>query len=121
MRQLLSEADAETLGQGPLQSHLDDLLWDGLKINVRAMGSSIEQLIKLPNRRSLMHSRRQLSRLDTIFSRSISILVDAEVDEEIKLYEDTLDDAGCSSSAPAEALPTSNVQWPSGEVPASID
>ncbi|GMN20706.1 hypothetical protein TIFTF001_039953 [Ficus carica] len=38
MRQLLSEADAETLSQGPLQSHLDDLLWDGLKINVRAMG-----------------------------------------------------------------------------------
>ncbi|GMN70115.1 hypothetical protein TIFTF001_039159 [Ficus carica] len=38
MRQLLSEADADTLNQGPLQSHLDDLLWDGLKINVRAMG-----------------------------------------------------------------------------------
>ncbi|GMN36613.1 hypothetical protein TIFTF001_042474 [Ficus carica] len=38
MRQLLSEADADTLNQGPLQSHLDDLLWDGLKINIRAMG-----------------------------------------------------------------------------------
>ncbi|GMN69678.1 hypothetical protein TIFTF001_038725 [Ficus carica] len=38
MWQLLSEADVDTLNQGPLQSHLDDLLWDGLKINVRAMG-----------------------------------------------------------------------------------
>ncbi|GMN20681.1 hypothetical protein TIFTF001_047150 [Ficus carica] len=35
MNQLLSEADAETLGQGPLLGHMDDLLWDGLKQRTR--------------------------------------------------------------------------------------
>ncbi|GMN55639.1 hypothetical protein TIFTF001_024758 [Ficus carica] len=39
------------------------------------------------------------------------LLVGADVDDEIELYEDTLDEAGCSSSAPAEgAVPTSNEQ-----------
>ncbi|GMN62728.1 hypothetical protein TIFTF001_031812 [Ficus carica] len=38
MWQLLSEANAETMSQGPLQSHLDDILWEGLKTNVRTMG-----------------------------------------------------------------------------------
>ena len=34
MNQLLSEADAEKLSQGSLNSHLDDLLWDGLKVHI---------------------------------------------------------------------------------------
>ena len=34
MNQLLSEADAETLAQGPLLGHMDDLLWDGLKVSI---------------------------------------------------------------------------------------
>ncbi|GMN58183.1 hypothetical protein TIFTF001_027282 [Ficus carica] len=38
VRQLLSEADANIMYEGRLQNHLDDLLWDGLKVNIRAMG-----------------------------------------------------------------------------------
>ena len=34
MKQLLSEADSDILNEGPLQNHLDDLLWDGLKVHV---------------------------------------------------------------------------------------
>ncbi|GMN67523.1 hypothetical protein TIFTF001_036585 [Ficus carica] len=37
-RQLFSDADAEIMNQGPPQSHLDDILWEGLKTNVRTMG-----------------------------------------------------------------------------------
>ncbi|GMN66222.1 hypothetical protein TIFTF001_035287 [Ficus carica] len=37
-RQLLSEVDAETLNQGPLQSHMDDIMWETIKINVWTMG-----------------------------------------------------------------------------------
>ncbi|GMN20491.1 hypothetical protein TIFTF001_043102 [Ficus carica] len=61
------------------------------------------------------------ARYDLLKEYKQGLLVDVEVDEGIELYEDTLDDAGCSSPAPAEGLPTSNVQWPSGDVPASID
>ncbi|GMN66710.1 hypothetical protein TIFTF001_035771 [Ficus carica] len=182
MRQLLSEADAETLGQGPLQSRLGDLLWDGLKINVRAMGliyrttgrvaeqkvriNELEdinkELKKKDNAREekLLDIERKFKdvkssaegfdeaqgKIKTLEAENSALgtqildafkkatlkarydllkeqglLVDAEVDEEIELYEDTLDDAGCSSSAPAKTLPTSNVQWPSGDVPASND
>ncbi|GMN20599.1 hypothetical protein TIFTF001_034364 [Ficus carica] len=49
-------------------------------------------------------------RYDLLKEYRQGLLVDAEVDEEIELYEDTLDDAGCSSYAPIEALPTTNVQ-----------
>ena len=51
------------------------------------------------------------------------LLVDADVDEEIELYEDTLDDAGCSSSTPAEGvMPTSNEQGPiSTEPPVDVN
>ncbi|GMN51028.1 hypothetical protein TIFTF001_020179 [Ficus carica] len=37
-RQLFSDADAEIMKQGPLQSHLDDIMWETMKINVRTMG-----------------------------------------------------------------------------------
>ncbi|GMN19697.1 hypothetical protein TIFTF001_042911 [Ficus carica] len=37
-RQLLFEVDAETLNQGPLQRHMDDILWENMKINVGTMG-----------------------------------------------------------------------------------
>ena len=32
MRQLLSDADLDTINEGRIQNHLDDLLWDGLKV-----------------------------------------------------------------------------------------
>ncbi|GMN60277.1 hypothetical protein TIFTF001_029368 [Ficus carica] len=37
-RQLLSDADAEIMKQGPPQSHMDDIMWDIMKVNVRTMG-----------------------------------------------------------------------------------
>ncbi|GMN61894.1 hypothetical protein TIFTF001_030974 [Ficus carica] len=37
-RQLLSEVDAETLTQGSLQDHMDDIMWETMKINVRTTG-----------------------------------------------------------------------------------
>ncbi|GMN25026.1 hypothetical protein TIFTF001_043852 [Ficus carica] len=53
MNQLLFEADTETLGQGPLLGHMDYLLWDGLKTNIRAMG-----LIKRTNDKNLKQRTR---------------------------------------------------------------
>ncbi|GMN25939.1 hypothetical protein TIFTF001_046004 [Ficus carica] len=37
-RQLFSDADAEIMKQGPPQSHMDDIMWETMKINVRTMG-----------------------------------------------------------------------------------
>ncbi|GMN70568.1 hypothetical protein TIFTF001_039609 [Ficus carica] len=37
-RQLLSDADAEIMKQGPPQSHMDDIMWETMKVNVRTMG-----------------------------------------------------------------------------------
>ncbi|GMN66477.1 hypothetical protein TIFTF001_035568 [Ficus carica] len=37
-RQLFSDADAETMRQGLPQSHMDDIMWESMKINVRTMG-----------------------------------------------------------------------------------
>ncbi|GMN66446.1 hypothetical protein TIFTF001_035532 [Ficus carica] len=84
MRQLLSEADADTLNQGPLQSHLDDLLWDGLKI----LDAFEKATLK--------------ARYDFLKEYKQGLFVEAEVDEEIELYEESPDEAGCSSAAPAE-------------------
>ncbi|GMN68392.1 hypothetical protein TIFTF001_037447 [Ficus carica] len=38
MRQLLFDIDLETINSGRIPNHLDDLLWDGLKGNLRALG-----------------------------------------------------------------------------------
>ncbi|GMN60222.1 hypothetical protein TIFTF001_029325 [Ficus carica] len=38
MRQLLSDVDLDTINDGRIHSHLDDLLWDGLKSNLLALG-----------------------------------------------------------------------------------
>ncbi|GMN68394.1 hypothetical protein TIFTF001_037450 [Ficus carica] len=38
MRQLLSNVDLDIINEGRIQNHLDELLWDGLKSNLRAMG-----------------------------------------------------------------------------------
>ena len=32
MRQLLSDVDLETINTGRIPNHVDDLLWDGLKV-----------------------------------------------------------------------------------------
>ncbi|GMN28784.1 hypothetical protein TIFTF001_041223 [Ficus carica] len=60
------------------------------------------------------------ARYDFLKEYKQGLLVDAEVDDEIELYEDTLDEAGCSSSAPADvAMPTSNEQEPNGVEPST--
>ncbi|GMN64156.1 hypothetical protein TIFTF001_033227 [Ficus carica] len=37
-RQLFSDADAEIMTQCPPQSHMDDIMWETMKINVQTMG-----------------------------------------------------------------------------------
>ncbi|GMN60133.1 hypothetical protein TIFTF001_029232 [Ficus carica] len=63
------------------------------------------------------------ARYDLLKEYKQGLLVNAEVDDEIELYEDTLDEAGCSSSAPADiTVPASNDQGPSGvEPPVNVD
>jgi chromosome segregation ATPase len=53
------------------------------------------------------------ARFDLLKEYKQGLLVEAEVDAELELLEDVLDEAGCSSAAPAEvAVPTSNEQQP---------
>ena len=63
------------------------------------------------------------ARYDLLKEYKQGLLVDAEVDEDIELYEDTLDKVGYSSSALAErAMPTLNEQGPAGaELPANVN
>ncbi|GMN65352.1 hypothetical protein TIFTF001_034417 [Ficus carica] len=63
------------------------------------------------------------ARYDLLKEYKQGLLVDAEVDDEIELYKDTLDKAGCSSSALADkTIPASNDQGPSGvEPPVNAD
>ncbi|GMN62973.1 hypothetical protein TIFTF001_032051 [Ficus carica] len=196
MRQLLSEVDSNILNEGRFQNHLDDLLWDGLKVNVRAMGllhrtsdrvfqqkNQIKELESKDRERGekLLDFERKFgdvktsaeeltaelqraiqtskkgsdmmkimvdrydaaqakiealeaeksklvadntalvvqimdafekatlkARYDLLKEYKQGLLVDAEVDEEIELYEETPDEAGCSSAAPDEGtMPTS--------------
>ena len=44
------------------------------------------------------------ARYDLLKQYKQGLLVDAEVDEEIELYEDVPEEAGCSSAAPAEDI-----------------
>ncbi|GMN47448.1 hypothetical protein TIFTF001_016627 [Ficus carica] len=61
------------------------------------------------------------ARYDLLKEYKQGLLVVTDVDDKIELYEDTLDEAGCSSSAPTDvAVPTSNEQEPIGvELPAN--
>ena len=53
------------------------------------------------------------ARYDLLKKYKQGLLVDAEVDEEIELYEDVPDEAGCSSAAPTEGvMPASDEQEP---------
>ncbi|GMN66986.1 hypothetical protein TIFTF001_036053 [Ficus carica] len=38
MRQLLTNVDIKTINSGQIPNHVDELLWDGLKSNLRALG-----------------------------------------------------------------------------------
>ena len=53
------------------------------------------------------------ARYDLLKEYKQGLLVDAEVDEEIELYEETFDEAGCSSAAAADdAMPALDEQEP---------
>ncbi|GMN47401.1 hypothetical protein TIFTF001_016571 [Ficus carica] len=201
MRQLLSDVDLETINTGRIPSHVDDLLWDGLKSNLQALGlmyrttdTVLEQMnyIKeledknkeledankecgekllvieqnfvnvkasadelIGELEAVNQSSKEMTdtmkvmvdkfdeaqakiksleahnsalavqildayekatlkaRYDLLKEYKQGLIVDAEVDEEIELYEEFLDEAGCSSAAPAEgAMPASDEQGP---------
>ncbi|GMN70506.1 hypothetical protein TIFTF001_039549 [Ficus carica] len=219
MNQLLSDADAEMLSRGSLHSHLDDLLWDGLKTNIRAMGllkrtskkiskqkariaelevkgqeleeresqrecklldierkfgdvkACAEDLIgqlqnvlheakegsdmmkvmgerydeatakirslEADNARLVADNAKLVADIVNEYSRATlkarydllkeykqGLLVDAEVDEEIQLYDESLDEAGTLSSAPAQESNeprTLNVELPVQADPSSVE
>ncbi|GMN55579.1 hypothetical protein TIFTF001_024685 [Ficus carica] len=200
MRQLLFDVDLETINDGRIPNHLDDILWDGLN-NLRALGlmyrttdtvleqrNHIKELEEKDKERgeklldieqnfvsvkasadgligelkTVTHSSKEMKdimkvmvdRFDeaqakiksleadnsllvaqildayekaTLKARYLKeykqgLLVDADVDDEIELYEDTFDEAGCSSSAPVDAaVPASNEQEPTSVEPLAND
>ncbi|GMN55244.1 hypothetical protein TIFTF001_024373 [Ficus carica] len=44
MRQLLSDVDLDTINGGRIQNHLDELLWDGLKIRLLNLCSNLQAM-----------------------------------------------------------------------------
>ncbi|GMN25906.1 hypothetical protein TIFTF001_046000 [Ficus carica] len=71
------------------------------------------------------YSRATLkARYDLLKEYKQGLLVDAEVDEEIELYEESLDEAGTSSSAPTQESNeprTLNVELPVQADPSSVE
>ena len=62
------------------------------------------------------------ARFDILKDYKKGLLVEAEVDEEIELYEDMFDEVGCSSAAPAGVTePASNVEPTGIDPPAAVD
>ncbi|GMN51391.1 hypothetical protein TIFTF001_020548 [Ficus carica] len=56
MCQLLSDIDLETINSGRVPNHVDDLLWDGLKSNLRALGLMYRQLTRFLSKGTLSRS-----------------------------------------------------------------
>ncbi|GMN48554.1 hypothetical protein TIFTF001_017719 [Ficus carica] len=54
MRQLLSDVDSDIINGGQIQSHLDEFLWNGLKSNLRAMGSVYRTTDKVVEQKKLV-------------------------------------------------------------------
>ncbi|GMN64911.1 hypothetical protein TIFTF001_033985 [Ficus carica] len=125
VRQLLSVVDLDTINDGRIHNHLDDLLWDGLKSNLRALrliyrttDKVVEQkkLIKeledkdKDHGEKLLNIERKFKNVKASANDLIAelqkykqgLLIDAGVEEEIELYEDSPAEAGESSSAPAD-------------------
>ncbi|GMN51818.1 hypothetical protein TIFTF001_020976 [Ficus carica] len=114
MRQLLTDVVIETINSGRIPNHVDDLLWDGLKSNLLALGlmyRTTDTVLEQRNQiKELEDENKKLeekdrARYEILNEYKQGLFVDAEVDEEIELYEeDTLDETGASSSVPAPAL-----------------
>ncbi|GMN64234.1 hypothetical protein TIFTF001_033310 [Ficus carica] len=134
-----------------IQNHLDELLWDGLKSNLRAIGLIFRTSNKVVEQKNLVneledkdrergengatkghpisergdghdesHGRQPTlkERYDLLKEYKQGLFVDTDVDEEIKLYEDSLTEARGPSSAPADvAVPTLNDQGPTSVEP----
>ncbi|GMN62571.1 hypothetical protein TIFTF001_031648 [Ficus carica] len=64
-RQLLSEVDAETLTQGSLQDHMDDIMWETMKINVRTTGL----FYRLADKKSMDVAREGTSAMEALVQR----------------------------------------------------
>ncbi|GMN23839.1 hypothetical protein TIFTF001_040502 [Ficus carica] len=129
MRQLLSDVDSDTINEGRIQSHLDEFLWDGLKMKVMvdifdeatAKIKTLEESLKQKEADNSVlvacivdaYERATLkARNDLLKKFRQGLLVDVEVEEEIEMYKDYVAEAGDSLSAPVTAAPTVNEPEP---------
>ncbi|GMN19240.1 hypothetical protein TIFTF001_045151 [Ficus carica] len=150
MCQLLSDDDSDTINEGRIQSHLDEFLWDGLKSNLRAMGlvyhttdkvmvnrfdeaqakiGALKEMVKQKDADNSVLIARIVdaykkatlkARYDLLKEYKQGLLVDADVEEEIELYEESLAEVGDSSSTPvAVTAPTTNEPEPVAVEPLS--
>ncbi|GMN23072.1 hypothetical protein TIFTF001_040392 [Ficus carica] len=163
-RQLFSDADAEIMNQGLPKSHMDDIIWETMKINVRTMGlfyrvsdKVAEQRDRLKDlvekdiargekfldiehkfgdvkagaeglmselQKSMDVAREGTSAMETLVKRfdeaqnqiSRGLLDEAQIDEEIEMFEEDYPEevrslSSVPVSAPREAGP-SNVEPP---------
>ncbi|GMN59335.1 hypothetical protein TIFTF001_028422 [Ficus carica] len=62
MRQLLSDVDVKAINVGRIQNHLDELLWDGLKSNLRAMGLIYRASNKVVEQKKLVRELQEIDR-----------------------------------------------------------
>ncbi|GMN69160.1 hypothetical protein TIFTF001_038211 [Ficus carica] len=101
MRQLLSDVDSEAINEGRIQSHLDELLWDGLKSNLRAMGLVYRATDKVVVQKKLVRELQEIDRereLQTVTQSSkegmnmMKVMVDRfdEAQAKIKTLEESL-------------------------------
>ncbi|GMN35831.1 hypothetical protein TIFTF001_042295 [Ficus carica] len=145
-RQLFSDADAEIMRQGLPQSHLDDIMWETMKINVRTMGlfyrmsdrvaeqrdrlkdlqekdiARREKLIDIERKfgdvkagadglmaelqKSMDVAREGTSAMETLVKRFDEGLLDeAQIDEEIEMFEEDYPDEARSLSAVPASVP----------------
>ncbi|GMN47464.1 hypothetical protein TIFTF001_016628 [Ficus carica] len=151
-RQLLSEVDAETLTQGSLQDHMDDIMRETIKINVRTTGlfyrladKVVSQSNKIKELEENDRSRRAKledieplasqimnafekatikARYDILKDYKAGLLDEAQIDEEIEMFEEDYPEEVRSLSyvpalAPTETEP-SNVEPPSQANPSEV-
>ncbi|GMN30389.1 hypothetical protein TIFTF001_046425 [Ficus carica] len=146
-RQLFSDADAEFMKQGPPQSHLDDIMWETMKINVRTMGlfyrmsdrvteqrdrlkdlqekdiARGEKLLDIERKfgdvkagadglmaelqKSMDVAREGTSAMETLVKRfdEAGLLDEAQIDEEIEMFEEDYPDEARSLSAVPASVP----------------
>ncbi|GMN54160.1 hypothetical protein TIFTF001_023289 [Ficus carica] len=112
--------EVELLPGDRIQSHLDEFLWDGLKSNLRAMelvyrttDKVVEQKARIKELEEIDSERGEKlldieRRFKDVKASTDGLLVDADVEAEIELFEDSVAEAGDSLSAPVAAVSTAN-------------